>query len=121
VAFVADIRLRVVGLDEAIRASQASVSICVLCADLMAKGDEPPMRTQPLNHLVYTQVHEMISSDPTFALMSWIEMRKLAGLGGPTMHDPKVLQAWGNLRKALAIPALISAPEREEKGLQAAG
>jgi hypothetical protein len=106
-AVVADFRLRTVGLEEGVRSPQASVSICVTCTDLMAKGDEPNERTRPLDHLVFTLVQEMVSNDPSFAFLSWIALRKGRGLPVPTLIEPKILKAWTEFRKVMALPALI--------------
>jgi hypothetical protein len=108
-AIVADIRLRAVGIEDAIRSSQASVCICVTCTDLIAKGDAPPQRTQPLNYIVYEQIKDMVTNDPTFTLLSWLELRKQCGLPGGKLVEPKVLQAWNNFRKTLtlAAPAIV--------------
>src|SRR5579871_5074966 len=84
-AFVADIRLRTVGLEDALRSPSASVSICFTCGDLMAKGDEPPQRTRPLDHIVYTLMQEMVTSDLSISLVSWIELRQARGLPAPTL------------------------------------
>lgn len=109
-AFVIDIRLRmvgVVGLAESVRSSQASVCCCVTCADLMARGDEPPARTRPLDHAVYEQVREMVTGDPMVAILSWLEMRKMLGLPAPTLSDAKVLKVWNDFRRQLSLPPLI--------------
>jgi hypothetical protein len=105
VAFVADIRLRAVGMEDAPRSPQASVSICVTCSNLMAKGDEPPSRTQPLNHIVYELLRDMIANDFTFSLHDWIAMRKEMGLPVPVLIEPKVLRAWKELQRTMALPA----------------
>lgn len=112
-AIVVDFRLRTVGLEEATRSPQASVSICVTCTDLMAKGDEPPQRTRPLDHLVFQLVQEMVTGDPSFTFLSWIALRKSRGLPVPTMVEPKILKAWSDFRKAMALPALIERSEEE--------
>lgn len=112
-AIVADIRLRAVGIEDAVRSSQASVSICVTCIDLIAKGDAPPQRTQPLNYIVYERAREMVTGDPSFTLLSWLELRKECGLQSPTFIEPKVLKAWNDFRKTLALPATLDAPEGE--------
>jgi len=109
-AFVLDFRLRVVGIPgvtEVLRSAQASVSCCVTCADLMAKGDEPPARTRPLDNIVYQQFRDMITGDPMFAFLSWIEMRKSLGLPAPTLGDPKVLKLWNDFRKTLSLPPVV--------------
>lgn len=106
VAFVADIRLRGVGIDDPPRSPQASVSICVTCSDLMAKGDEPPQRTQPLNHIVYELLREMIANDLVFGLHSWIAMRKEMGLPVPVLVEPKVMKAWKEFQRTMALPGL---------------
>jgi hypothetical protein len=110
-AIVADFRLRTVGLEDGVRSPQASVSICVTCTDLMAKGDEPSERTRPLDHLVYRLVQEMVSGDPSFAFLSWIALRKGRGLPVPVLIEPKVLKAWNDFRKAMALPALVEQTE----------
>jgi len=106
VAFVADIRLRAVGIEDAPRSPSASVSICVTCSDLMAKGDEPPQRTQPLNHIVYQLLRDMIANDFSFSLHSWIAMRKEMGLPVPVLIEPKVLRAWKELQRTMALPTV---------------
>jgi hypothetical protein len=106
VAFVADIRLRAVGLDENARSPQASVSICVTCSDLMAKGDEPPQRTQPLNHIVYELLRDMIANDISFGLHSWVALRKEMGLPVPSLAEPKVLKAWTELQRTMKLPTV---------------
>lgn len=113
VALVADFRLRTVGLEDGVRSPQASVSICVTCTDLMAKGDEPNERTRPLDHLVYQLVQELVSNDPSFAFLSWIALRKGRGLPVPVLVEPKVLKAWNDFRKAMALPALVEQTEGE--------
>jgi hypothetical protein len=117
-AFVLDLVLRFVGLPrivEAQRLSQASVSCCVTCADLMARGDEPPARTRPLDHVVYEQFRDVITNDPTFAFLSWIEMRKTLNLPAPRLDDPKMLHIWNDFRRTMALPALIDAEKGEGK------
>lgn len=109
-ALVADIRLRTVGIEEAIRSPQASVCICVTCTDLMSKGDEPPQRTRPLDHLVYELVQEIVASDPSFTFLSWIALRKEKGLSVPALSEAKIIKAWSEFKKTLALPAVI---ERE--------
>jgi hypothetical protein len=104
-AFVADIRLRGVGMEDPPRSPQASVSICVTCSELMAKGDEPPERSQPLNHIVYELLREMIANDLTFGLHSWIALRKEMGYAIPTLVDPKISRAWKELQRTMALPA----------------
>jgi len=106
-AIVADIRLRVVGFEEGIRSASRSVSFCVNCAELIAKGDAPPERTQPLNFIVYEGAREIISGDPSFSLMSWLQLRKDMGLNSPGLIDPKVQRAWTEFRRVLALPAII--------------
>jgi hypothetical protein len=107
IAFVADIRLRAVGMEDAPRSPQASVTICVTCSDLMAKGDEPPQRTQPLNHIVYELLRDMIANDFTFGLHSWMAMRREMGLPVPKLVEPKVLKAWSDLKRVMALPNTI--------------
>ena len=106
IAFVADIRLRAVGMEDAPRSPQASVSICVTCSELMAKGDEPPQRSQPLNHIVYELLRDMIANDFIFSLHSWIAMRKEMGLPVPVLVEPKVLKAWKEFQRTMALPAV---------------
>jgi hypothetical protein len=112
-AIVADIRLRAVGIEETIRSSQASVCICVTCTDLIAKGDAPPQRTQPLNYIVYEQIKDMVTNDPTFTLLSWLELRKQCGMGGAALVEPKVLKAWNDFRKTLTLPPTLEKMEGE--------
>jgi hypothetical protein len=107
-AIVADIRLRVVGFEEAVRSAQRSVSFCVTCAELIAKGDAPPERTQPLNFIVYEGAREIISGDPSFSLLSWLQLRKDCGLESPTFVEPRVLRAWNDFRKTLALPPTLA-------------
>ena len=113
-ALVADFRLRTVGLEDGVRSPSASVSICVTCTDLMAKGDEPNERTRPLDHLVYELVQEMVSNDPSFAFLSWIALRKGRGLPAPTLIEPKVLKAWNEFRRVMALPPVIERHTEEE-------
>lgn len=113
-AFVIDIRLRVVGvggISENARTSQASVSCCVTCADLMARGDEPNPRTRPLDHVVYEQVKGLVTDDPMYAFLSWIEFRKSRGLPAPTLSDPKTVRLWNEFRKTLALPPVMDASD----------
>lgn len=112
-AIVADIRLRAVGIEETVRSSSASVCICVTCTDLISKGDAPPQRTQPLNYIVYEQIREMVTNDPTFTLLSWLEMRKEQGITGANFVEPKVLRAWNDFRKTLSLPPTL---ERDTEG-----
>jgi hypothetical protein len=115
-AFVLDLMLRFVGIPrllETQRLSQASVSCCITCADLMARGDEPPARTRPLDHIAFELFREVVSNDPTFAFLSWIEMRKTMNLPSPRLDDPKMLAQWNNFRRTMALPALI---ERNGEG-----
>jgi len=104
VAFVADFRLRAVGLEENARSPQASVSICVKCADLMANGDEPSERTRPLDHLVYELLRDMIAGDFTYQLHKWIALRKEMGLPLPQLAEPRLLRALRELQKTMALP-----------------
>ena len=106
-ALVADFRLRTVGLEDGVRSPSASVSICVTCTDLMAKGDEPPARTRPLDHLVYELVKELVTSDPSFTFLSWLQLRKLKGLPTPSINEPKILKAWNELRRVTALPSVL--------------
>jgi hypothetical protein len=117
-AFVLDLVLRFVGLPRVLetqRLSQASVSCCVTCADLMARGDEPPARTRPLDHIVYEQFKAVVSEDPTFAFLSWIEMRKTLNLPAPRLDDPKMLRMWNEFRRTMSLPALIEQDGGEGK------
>lgn len=123
-AFVLDLMLRFVGIPrllETQRLSQASVSCCITCADLMARGDEPPARTRPLDHIAFELFREVVSNDPTFAFLSWIEMRKTLNLPAPRLDDPKMLQMWNNFRRTMALPALIEHPRSGEGKLTIAG
>lgn len=117
-AFVLDIMLRCVGMPRALeisRLSQASVSCCVTCADLMARGDEPPARTRPLDHIVFELFRDVITNDPTYAFISWLEMRKALNLPAPRFDDPKMLRMWNDFRKTMALPALIdNSPDAAE-------
>jgi hypothetical protein len=124
IAFVADVRLRAVGMEDAPRSPQASVSICVTCSELMAKGDEPPQRSQPLNHIVYELLRDMIANDFIFSLHSWVAMRKELGLPVPVLVEPKVLRAWKEFQRTLALPAvqtIDNADGGEGKLVRAAG
>lgn len=125
-AFIIDVRLRVVGianLAESARSSQASVSCCVTCADLMAKGDEPNPRTRPLDHVVYEQLKTMVTDDPMYALLSWIEFRRARGLPSPLLSDPKTLKVWNEFRRVMSLPAVqvIEAPDPSEGKILKAG
>lgn len=113
---VADIRLRTVGLDDGIRSPQASVTICVNCTDLIAKGDEPPQRTRPLDHVVYELVQEMVANDPSITFLSWIALRKGRGLPVPAFIEPKILKAWNEFRKTMALPPTLEPSEGEVLG-----
>lgn len=106
-AFVADIRLRTVGLEESLRSPQASVSICFTCGDLMAKGDEPPVRTRPLDHIVYELLQEMVTTDLSISLVSWIELRQTRGLPTPSLGELRGMRAFTELRKLLALPPTL--------------
>lgn len=112
-AFVADIRLRTVGLDEALRSPSASVSICFTCGDLMAKGDEPPQRTRPLDHIVYELVQEMVTNDLSISLVSWIELRKSRGLPAPSLSELRGTKAFADLRRAMSLPTTLERSEGE--------
>jgi hypothetical protein len=116
VAFVADFRLRAVGMEENVRSPQASVSICVPCADLMANGDEPSERTRPLDHLVYELLREMIANDLTFQLHKWAALRKEMGMAVPALADPKVLRAFNEFQRTLKLPALQTINAGDEHG-----
>lgn len=123
-AFVLDVMLRFVGMPrilETNRLNQASVTCCVTCADLMARGDEPPARTRPLDHMVYQIFREVITNDPTFAFLSWLEMRKALNLPAPRLDDPKMLRMWNDFRKSMALPALIENTEAGEGKLARIG
>jgi hypothetical protein len=119
-AMVLQFRLRTVGLEDEVASPSASVYICVQCVDLMAKGDEPPQRTRPLDHRVYLMVREVVTSDPSFTLLSWLALRKGVGLPAPTLIEPKILKAFNELRRVMAIPAVIENSGGEEKRLQVA-
>lgn len=106
VAFVADFRLRAVGLDENTRSPQASVSICVSCADQMANGDEPPQRTRPLDNLVYQLLRDMIANDFTYQLHKWIALRKDMRLPLPQLADPKIARALKDFQRTMSLPGL---------------
>jgi|HubBroStandDraft_2_1064218.scaffolds.fasta_scaffold02392_11 hypothetical protein len=123
IAFVADIRLRAVGMEDAPRSPQASVSICVTCSEMMAKGDEPPENKRPLDHIVYELLRDMIANDFTFSLHSWIAMRKEQGLPVPVLVDPKVIKAWKEFQRTLALPAIqtIDSPDGGEGKLMRVG
>lgn len=112
-AFVADIRLRTVGLEDAMRSPSASVSICFTCGDLMAKGDEPPQRTRPLDHIVYELVQEMVTTDLSISLVSWIELRKSRGLPAPTLAELRGTKAFAELRRAMALPPTLDRESAE--------
>lgn len=119
-AFVIDIRLRVVGIQglaEAARSSQASVSCCITCADLIARGDAPNARNRPLDHVVYELVQGMVTDDPMYAFLSWIEFRKAKGLATPMLSDPKTLRVWNDFRKTLALPPVLNAEAEGTAGL----
>jgi len=118
-AFVIDIRLRVVGvagIADAARSTQASVSCCITCADLMARGDAPNPRNRPLDHVVYEQVQYMVTDDPTFAFLSWLETRKSLGLPGLTLAEPKLAKAWTDFRRAMALPPTLERSSLERSG-----
>lgn len=119
VAFVADFRLRAVGLDENARSPQASVSICVSCADQMANGDEPPQRTRPLDHLVFQLLRDMIANDITYQLHKWVALRKELRLPLPQLADPRLQRALKDLQKTMSLPAaqVIDSESGEGKGL----
>lgn len=112
-ALVADIRLRTVGLEDAVRGSQASIYVCVDCTDYIAKGDEPNERTRPLDYLFCQQIKEIVTGDPSFTFLSWLNLRKTQGLPVPTLSEPKVLKAWNDFRKATALPALVERSDGE--------
>ena len=67
---------------------------------------EPPQRTQPLNHIVYQLLRDMIANDFSFSLHSWIAMRKEMGLPVPVLIEPKVLRAWKELQRTMALPTV---------------
>lgn len=119
VAFVADFRLRAVGLEENTRSPQASVSICIPCADQMANGDEPPQRTRPLDHLVFQLLRDMIANDFTYQLHKWIALRKEIGLPLPQLAEPKIVRAFADLRRTMSLPGVqtIDSEAGEGKGL----
>lgn len=110
-AIVVDLRLRTVGMEDRINSPYASVSICVVCADLMSKGDEPPQRTRPLDHVVYDLLQEMVTNDPSFTFLSWIEMRKSRGLPVANFLEPKFLKAWGEFRRSMSLPITLERGE----------
>jgi hypothetical protein len=112
-ALVADFRLRTVGLEDGMRSPSASVSICVTCTDLMAKGDEPNERTRPLDHLVYELVKELVTGDPSFTFLSWLKLRKTNGLATPSFSEPRVLKAWNELRRVTALPSVLETSDGE--------
>lgn len=120
-AMVLQFRLRTVGLEDEVSSPSASVYICVPCADLMAKGDEPPQRTRPLDHRVYLMVREMVTGDPSFTFLSWISLRKGIGLPVPNLIEPKILKAFNELRRVMALPALIENSSGDEKRLAIIG
>ena len=105
VAFVVDFRLRAVGLEENTRSPQASVSICIPCADQMANGDEPPSRTRPLDHLVYQLLRDMIANDFTYQLHKWIALRKDLGLPLPQLAEPRLVRALKDFQRTMSLPA----------------
>lgn len=104
-AFVAEFRLRPVGVEDTERSPQASVSICVRCADQMANGDEPNERTRPLDHLVYELLRDMIANDFSFQLHKWAALRKEKGLPVPRLADPRLQRALNEFKKTMALPA----------------
>jgi hypothetical protein len=71
----------------------------------MAKGDEPPQRTQPLNFVVYGLVREMIANDFAYGLHSWLALRKDMGYSVPSLSEPKVQKALNDLERVMALPA----------------
>ena len=119
VAFVADFRLRAVGLEENTRSPQASVSICVPCADQMANGDEPNERTRPLDHLVFQLLRDMIAGDFTYQLHKWVALRKDLGLPLPQLAEPKLMRALKEFQRTMSLPAgqvvVVEADAREGK------
>lgn len=111
-AFVVDIQLRTVGLgDSHHERLYSSVSICFECADLMAKGMEPPEKSQPLNHVVYKLVREKVTADLGVSLVSWIELRKAQNLPAPTLAELRGMKAFADIRKAFSLPASIEGGE----------
>jgi hypothetical protein len=110
-AFVADIRLRTVGLEEALRSPSASVSICCECGELMAKGDAPPERTRPLDHVVYELLQEIVASDFGITLASWLDLRRARGLPTPSLAELRGMKAFAELRKLIALPSVIEGGE----------
>ncbi|MGH9505217.1 MAG: hypothetical protein ACRD20_20380 [Terriglobales bacterium] len=120
VAFVADFRLRAVGMDENARSPQASVSICIPCADQMANGNEPPQHTRPLDNLVYQLLRDMLANDFTYQLHKWIALRKQVGLPLPQLAEPRLLKAVKELQRTMSLPAntqTIESDGGEGKGL----
>lgn len=115
VAFVADFRLRAVGLEDNTRSPQASVSICVPCADLMANGDEPPQRTRPLDNLVYQLLRDMIAGDFTYQLHKWSALRKAMGWPTPQLADPRLQRALKEFQRTMALPDVRTIDSGEGK------
>jgi hypothetical protein len=101
---VAEFRLRPVGVEDCERSPQASVSICVTCADQMANGDEPSERTRPLDNLVYKLLRAMIASDFTYQLHKWAALRREEGLPVPRLADPRLVRAMNELNRTMALP-----------------
>lgn len=110
-AFVADIRLRVVGIEDALRMPQMSVSVCVNCADLIAKGDEPNQQNRPLEYAFCKQIQEAVASDPTFSFLSWIQLRKARGMAVPTLAEIKTMRSLNDLKRSLALPSTLEGGE----------
>jgi len=82
----------------------------------MSKGDEPPQRTRPLDHVVYELLQELVTNDPSFTFLSWIQMRKSRGLPVANFIEPKFLKAWDDFRKAMKLPALVEQTDEESSG-----
>lgn len=119
VAFVADFRLRAVGLEENARSPQASVSICVPCADQMANGDEPSERNRPLDHLVFQLLRDMIAGDFTYQLHKWVALRKDLGLPLPQLAEPKLMRALKEFQRTMELPAIQVVEAGEGKLIKA--
>jgi hypothetical protein len=120
-AFMIDLMVRLVGVPKFLempsRLTQASVGSCVNCMDMMARGVEPPVKSQPLNHAVYQIVREVTSNDPTFAFLSWLQMRREMNMGVPRIDDPKIARLFMEMKKALALPAMVENSAVDEQRL----
>jgi hypothetical protein len=120
-AFVADIRLRLVGLDDALRMPQMSVSVCINCADLIAKGDEPNPQSRPLDYAFCKQIQEAVASDPTFSFLSWIQLRKTRGMAVPSLPEIKAMRSLNDLRQKLSLPSTLEGGEGKSGLVKVAG